>query len=189
MKLRLKKIRLFSKDESGAPSVEFVVLAPILLSMLFWSFELGLFMYRWVMLDRGVDLTVRELMLDNIAEGLSTSEAFQLMKDRICANGLHLQDCQENLHLELNTTTASSGIPSTAVACVDKSPDAIQPVQTAYGGVCPSGAPVGEAQIVYLRACLLAEPVMTSKYALPFPKDSQGFIQLRSSSAFLNEPC
>lgn len=181
-------LRSFMRDEKGVSTIEFVVLAPIFFLMLFWSFELGIFMYRWSLLERGLDKTVRSLMLGDI--DLATSaDPFEDIKDIICLNANNLNSCNDNLHLELNTTTASIGLPTVELQCIDKEDADWDPIKTAHGGNCPDGAPVGETEIVYLRACVLLKPTLTSAYALPFPKDSAGYVQLRSSSAFVNEPC
>lgn len=183
------RLAQFKRCESGAPTIEFVVLAPVVFLIFFWTLELGIFMYRWAMLERGVDMTVRELMVENITADMSNDEAFDLIKQRICDNANTFSGCLNDLHVELNTTSASSGLPNGSVACVDKSDEDAQPKKQAYGGVCPTGAPVGEAEIVYLRACLLVDPMLTGEYALPFPKDPSGYFQLRSNAAYLNEPC
>lgn len=185
--------KTFRKKEDGTASLEFVFLAPIVLGLFFFNFEVGLYMYRWAMLDRGVDMTVREVMIDNIITGETPGDAASIIRDRICDNAMNISGCADNLYVEMNTTTASTGMPAESIKCVNKTDPDLNPVQTAYGGVCPSGAPVGESEIVYLRACLLVEPVLSAGFGpnfniMPFPRED-GYIQLRSNSAFLNEPC
>ena len=49
-------IRRFLKDESGTASIEFLFVFPIVFMVFTASVESSMYMARYVMLDRGVDL-------------------------------------------------------------------------------------------------------------------------------------
>ena len=59
----------FRKDEDGAATVEFVLVAPMFLGLVLATFESGWMMTQSMMLERGLDQTVRELRQDSASQG------------------------------------------------------------------------------------------------------------------------
>ena len=59
----VKRLDAFRRDSAGNATIEFVVLFPFLIYMLFSIAEAGVLMTRTVMLDRGLDIAIRDLRL------------------------------------------------------------------------------------------------------------------------------
>ena len=59
-----RMLKKFRKAEDGNSTVEFVFLFPLFITIMSMSIEVAIYMARHVMLDRGVDIAVRELMPD-----------------------------------------------------------------------------------------------------------------------------
>ncbi|MCP5086259.1 MAG: hypothetical protein GY952_05595 [Rhodobacteraceae bacterium] len=167
-----KKSTGFRKDERGYTSVEFVIVATTFLMAFFWVFETGLIMAKQMMLEQALDRTVRDLRLSS-----SSLYTHDYIKDRICDYALILQDCGDNLVLEADVYDMTTGFPQT-VQCVDKENE-ITPITTWETGQ--------RSEIVYLRACVIIDPMMPNGIAL-FPGASASGIPLFADSAFANEP-
>ena len=54
------RIARFRRDESGNPTVEFVLIFPLYLGLMAMSVELGMVTLRHTLLERGLDMAVRE---------------------------------------------------------------------------------------------------------------------------------
>ena len=60
-----KMLRRFRRDEDGYATVEFAFYTPLSLAFIIATIDLGIVSMRAVLLERAVDLTVRELRLGN----------------------------------------------------------------------------------------------------------------------------
>ncbi|MCP5071792.1 MAG: hypothetical protein GY947_00670 [Rhodobacteraceae bacterium] len=165
------KILRFGRDERGYSSVEFVIVATTFLTGFFWVFETGLIMTKKMMLERAMDMTVREMRLGTLTE---TAE----IKDRICDLALVFKDCDDTLLLQSAIFDPDIGFDQTAV-CIDREdPDAEVGTDPNYGLA---------SETVHLRACVIIDPLMPYGIAL-FPGASAKGIPLYADAAFANEP-
>lgn len=89
-------LRRFRRNEDGGPTVEFVVVFVPFIIIFAAAFEMGMMMTRHVMLERGLDMAIREVRLNTSVE--VDEEALRTM---ICnASGL-IPDCTNQLKLEM----------------------------------------------------------------------------------------
>lgn len=169
-------VRRFARDDSGATTVEFVIVVPVFFMLLFMGIELGLTMTRQVMLDRAVDISVRALRLGQVQD-MSVAQ----LRRNICASTTIIRDCEANMLLELQrVSTTSWNYPSTPPSCINRSEE-IQPVTNVTGG--------GSNDLMILRACLIIDPLFpTSRLGLGLPLDASGGYQMFATSSFVNEP-
>jgi Flp pilus assembly protein TadG len=167
--------RFLRRDTRGAAAIEFALVVPILLAIIFATLEAGWLMVQTIMLDRALDMTVRELRIGSFDD--PTQEK---MRDRICEQAVVLADCRNTLALELIPVVNSSSYPTDAVRCLDRSTE-IEPVLRFNPGQ--------RSQMVFVRACYLVAP-LTPKFALGLllSKDANGDVRLISKSGFINEP-
>lgn len=172
MKNLMKWLRQFRKNEDGYSTVELVICATTFLSGFFWIFESGLIMTKQMMLERSVDIVVRELRLTS-----SPHHTHEYIKQQICERAFLLKDCTKQLNVELDTYDQAVGYTKT-FSCYDKEKD-IAPV-TAW-------QPGQRSEIVYLRACIIIDPMMPNGIAL-FPNVQSTGIPLVADTAFVNEP-
>jgi hypothetical protein len=176
-------IRFFLKDESGVAAIEFLFIFPIIFLVFTASFESSMFMARYVMFDRAVDLTVRQLRLGTLLD-----PSHQVLKQTICRSGMmidSLTDCVNSMKIwmqPINTATFAMAAPPRS--CVDKA----QPINTddppanefAYGT---------ENQIMLLRICMKADPIFpTTAVSVKMPVEPDGSYVMLVTSTFVNEP-
>lgn len=174
---RLPLLRRFVRAEEGSSTVEFVLWVPFMLLFLASMVESAMFMTRWMLLDRALDIAVRELRLATFSP-----PTFPEFRQSIC-DYAKLPECMARLQVELvpvtnGTWTALANSPN----CINRSSD-IEPVNaTTY-------TPGVSNQIMAVRVCALMDP-MYPNVGLGFllPKDANGELQVIAFSAYAQEP-
>lgn len=164
------------RREDGTATVEFVIVFPLFIGILASSIEAGIFMARQVMLERALDLSVRELRL-----GVMEDPTHATLRDRICAQTTVIPECEGSLLLELRAvnTQTWSGLDD-PVTCIDRADDVAPPV---------TFNPGSDNEMMVVRACVIADPLFPfTGLGMALPKDSTGGYRISSVSAFVNEP-
>lgn len=169
----------FRRNDDGAATVEFAILFPLVLAMMLGAIDLGITMVRQVMLDRAVDITVRDVRLGKV--GTNSSDR---MSDLICANSLMLPDCANNIAVEMMPVNTSdfTGLHG-PFPCIDDQQQ-ITPAVTFN-----PGAGGGAQELMLLRICVVAEPFLrvTGLFS-GLDINPDGKLVLTSRSVFVNEP-
>ncbi|MDD7971366.1 TadE/TadG family type IV pilus assembly protein [Roseinatronobacter alkalisoli] len=172
-------LRRFRRNDDGAATVEFVILFPLVLALMLGAIDLGITMVRQVMLDRAVDITVRDVRLGKIGANGSAR-----MSDLICANSMLLPDCIGNISVEMMPVNTSdfTGLDG-PFTCIDSEQE-ITPAVTFNPGM--GGA---AQELMLLRICVVAEPFLrvTGLFS-GLDINPEGQLVLTSRSAFVNEP-
>lgn len=165
------------RDQKGVASLEFVLMIPLVLTIFMSAFEAGLLMTRYIMLERSLDMTMRNLRL-----GQYPSPTPSLIKQEICSRSVVLGNCEANIRIELRpVSTASWNFPTTQAGCVNREPGAIEPATTFNPGQ--------PHEIMLVRVCIAQDTMFpTTGLGLGLPKDSGGAYGLVATSAFVNEP-
>ncbi|MFM2388565.1 MAG: hypothetical protein RLZZ437_120 [Pseudomonadota bacterium] len=141
-----RRLRAFRRQEDGNMTAEFVVVLPMIFGIFMMSFESGLLMMRSVMLERAVDMTMRELRLGMIANPTSAT-----LKTRICGETVIIKDCVSSIRIEmLPVDMAVWNMPTGAPGCVDRT-QAVQPPE-AYN-------PGGQHELMLTRVCVLQKAI------------------------------
>lgn len=150
MILRLATMRQrllhFSQREDGNSSIEFLFFVIPLFLFLLSGIEAGILSTRQVMLERGVDLTVRQIRIGNIKE----PEIDQL-KLTICGYAGIIPDCLDNIQIKMvkmdvrNWSNALNG----PVQCIDRSEEVQAPATFTNGG---------NNELMVLQVCALFDP-------------------------------
>jgi Flp pilus assembly protein TadG len=169
-------VRAAFRDRSGATAIEFAILAPMFLATLFSVFEVGWLATKSNLLDRALDMTVRQMRI-----GSATAPTTQAqMKSMICSYMYLVSNCTSALTVEMTKITTAADFPSASAICLDRG-SGISPVVSFTLG--------GRSDIVYVRACLVSDALMPFfGIALNFHKDSRGGYSIVAASAFMNEP-
>lgn len=164
------------RREDGSVSAEFVIIIPTVLTVALSSFDAGLLATRSAMLERAVDMTMRDLRL-----GLIKSPTHDTLKQIICDRAPIFQDCFNSLMLDLRPIDTTTWSPlSDKTSCIDRSAD-VQPLTTFQTG--------GDDTLMLVRACMIVDPMFpTSGYGLGLSLDASGGFHLVTASAFVNEP-
>lgn len=176
---RLNLIRNLRRDlarEDGNATIEFVLLFPAIMTLFLMSFETGLHMTRGVMLDRGVDIAMRELRL-----GTLDPMTHAQLKTTICDNSVIIPDCEESVLIELRPIDTTTWSPlGTDATCVDRAED-IQPVLDFEAGL--------SNELMLVRVCAVFDPFFpTAQLASQMELDDTGAYALVATSAYVNEP-
>lgn len=177
------KIRRRFGREDGVATVEFVLILPAFLMVFMASFESGLLMTRFIMLERAVDMTVRDLRLGIIefAEDATPQEMHDQVKGIVCDRTVLFSDCAEIMMLELRPVSQTTWEPLGSEAdCVDRAAD-INVVDQFTTGT--------DNEMMLVRACAVFDPTFPGTgIGLRLPLDDTGGYSLVASSAFVNEP-
>ena len=171
----LKCLGAFRRDTSGNATMEFVIVFPALLYMLFTMAEAGVLMTRTAMLTRGLDIAIRDLRL-----GLTPGVTHDDIKESVCDAAFLLGDCDDVLLLELTPLPDIDSFPASGATCVDRTAD-VEPTI--------SFIPGARSEIMFVRACVIVDPVFPGAgLGAMLPADASGGYAIVAKSAFMNEP-
>ncbi|SMY08586.1 TadE/TadG family type IV pilus assembly protein [Flavimaricola marinus] len=136
----------FLRDESGNGTIEFVIFVPFFLMLFLSSFEVGMLMARNVMLDRGLDIAVRQVRLGQMDPVNHTN-----MKTAVCDAAVIIPNCMSELRLEMRPLDPRGwqNIPDTPDCVNAEDPSA--PVRQFVAGQ-PN-------QLMIVRACAIFDPI------------------------------
>lgn len=176
--IRFLKDRLsrFAHDESGNPTVEFVLILPLYMGMMAMSVEMGMITLRYTMLERGLDMAVREVRL-----GTGSAPTHDEIKTLVCTNAALIANCENNLRLEMRPADIRAFTALDAeVDCTDRSEES-RPVR--------AFTPGQQNQLMLLRACIKYDPLFPEGImGSALTKDSSGQAAIVSTTSFVQEP-
>ncbi len=172
-------MRRFRRNEDGSPTLEFVLLFMPFMILPVSGVELGLLMTRHVMLERGIDMAVREVRL-NTNRTVTEHE----LKRMICNVAGVLPNCMTTVRLELQpfnlrVPNGANPIPREA-SCTDLSKPFELPRNFVAGQI---------NEMMIVRACGKFVPLLP-EFGLGYflSRMDEGYYRLVSTSAFVMEP-
>lgn len=168
--------RRFARGEEGSMLVPFALWMPVFTMLIVSSIELGTVTVRHTVLERSLDMAVRDLRI-----GSSTVTTHDALKADICERAAILPGCLEALQLEMIplNMVAWTDPPATA-DCVDISEE-FTPQRSFVNG--------GGGAVMLLRACYKFRPVTPiSSFNASVAKDADGYTGIVSTAAFVTEP-
>jgi hypothetical protein len=177
-KLISNRFRLFRRDENGAAlMLEFVIFVPLLFTSFLMAVEMSVYTMRSMMLDRGTDIAVRAIRLNTGTPQIT----HDWVKQTICNNSGWLEECNEQLKLEMVTVNPRD------FHMLDQTPDCVDVTQNPDP---VRGFALGQQhEMMIMRACVRFKPVFpTSGLGRAFEKDSEGRAKMISITAFVQEP-
>lgn len=170
----------FARDEGGSATIEFTLFVPTFLFLFMSSFESGMLLVRQVMLDRAVDLTVRDVRLGNF-DTVDPEDMFEALKAAMCDTATQMNDCERELKLEMQPVDPRAWSMIDAEAdCVDREDDDSIPFSNFVPGV--------QNQLMIIRACALFDPFFPTLGLGAMLAEPAGYYALVSSSAYVIEP-
>jgi hypothetical protein len=180
-------LKAFLGDDRGTATIEFVLLVPLVLTVFFASFESSFFMIKSVMLERSVDIVVRDIRLGKL-DGLNHNS----LKKRFCetsalGGGTSCIDKMRIWMQPINTADFKMVLPQRY--CMDKSAK-IDPLIDPPAAEFAYGV---DNDIMLLHICLLEEPLFPTTIvgATLVAENGNGDDQLYGivvNSVFVNEP-
>lgn len=166
----------FCKKEDGSSTFEFLLVLPVAFLFAGATYETGFIGLRDMMLERAVDVTVRDVRV-----GIISNPTHQNLKERICEEAMIIPDCLNQVKLEMVRKDIRTYV------AMDDQPDCVDRAAT--------GAPLlnftngGNNELMILRACSLFDPVLpTARIGATVPKQSEGAYALVATSSFVLEP-
>ena len=171
--------RRFRSEEEGNATIEFIMAVPLLLVLFCSAFETGMLMVRQLMLERGLEMTVRAVRLQTAAK----YDVDQLRK-MVCDGAAVVPDCLQNVRIEMRRIDPNVGWggqrPPNNADCRDRNDPASPPEDFANGG---------EHELMMLRVCALYDPFFPAigiGKKLDYARDDK--YALVSINAFVMEP-
>lgn len=178
------RVRQFARDEQGTATLEFCIAFPVVMFLFVLGIESGLYMMRNVMLERAVDIVVRELRLDKIPRDGSDNVPVDAVKELICDNTIMIPGCKKTILINLQgVDMVNWTFPPQATVTCKNNPDNIKPAVDYLSN------PTSSHQVMLMRVCVEANPVWGAAGMMAgMKKSSNGTYWLTSISAFVNEP-
>ncbi|MEO9825667.1 MAG: TadE family protein [Paracoccaceae bacterium] len=183
--MRMSKwFKSFRKDQDGSSTIEFVLLFPTFMAIFFLGFESGYYMLRGVMLERGVDVAVRDVRI-----GGGNIPDLATIKTDICDVALILgsdNECEDSLQVVIRPVAPVPGGVAdlgTDIDCIDKTVDIND---AANDTIYDTGS---GNQLMLVVVCSLEIPMFpTTGIGAGMRYDTQGNLALVSTAMFVNEP-
>ena len=174
-------LRRLARREDGTATVEFVILFPAFVLVLVNAIEASVLMTRAGLLDRGLDMAVRELRL-----GTEDPPGFEAFRTMVCDRAALITGCQEGLQIELRRVgTTSWDLLEDEALCRDRREE-IEPLVEDDPAHYATGA---ASELMMVRACLVVDPLVPNLgLGAILPTDPSGGYRLISVSAFVQEP-
>lgn len=173
-------------DCRGAKTVEFVaVFLPIVLIVMM-IVDLGLFMGRTFMLNRGADIALRQVRLGVLPLGTEQlgedgPVLVELpLKRLICEEAFLLSDCIRSIQIEMRRLDDVTNFGGGSVRCANRT-QPISPVTTYDQGA--------SSEVMFVRVCYVANPIFAfNGFLAHLPPEVGGGYAIVYESAFVNEP-
>ncbi|EBA12940.1 TadE/TadG family type IV pilus assembly protein [Roseobacter sp. CCS2] len=148
-------LQRFLKDQSGTSSIEIVLVFPVFFGFFLMTYEAGILSSRQVMLERGLDITVRKVRVGAIDKADQDELRTELRKS-ICDNAGILPDCETQLEVEMiqRDPRAVWNPISTDIQCVDRG-DINAPSTSSLANTANN-------ELLFLRACIRIDPFLAS---------------------------
>lgn len=170
----------FCRDENGNMTIEFVIMVPLIFTIFMTAMELGIYSYRQMWLDRGLDIAMREVRLNT--QNLPTHDE---MKQTICNNAPFVPDCFDSVKIEMTPTDPRS------FTALDVFPDCVDRTQPISSQDDPNYLTGNEHDLMLVRACVKFSPIFPLTglgFAMVQSGDDAGQSIMTAMSAFVQEP-
>lgn len=164
------------RREAGASSVEFVIIFPFFFFIFLLAFEASVLLIRQVMLERGLDLAVREIRLDS-----ASAVGIGQLTEGICDRAAILPDCLERMVVELRVIDPTNwAVPSVAAPCTTLTRSVVPPTRFDVNRA---------SEMVIVRACYAVDPVFPgAPLGARLVDDRDGALRMVAASVFVVEP-
>ncbi|MCF2905446.1 pilus assembly protein [Octadecabacter sp. CECT 8868] len=177
-------LRGFRRGEDGGPTIEFCIMFIPFMVLTISAFELGLLTTRHVMLERGLDMAIREVRL-NTGNHIDEDD----LKVMVCNAAGLIPECTERMRLEMVTVDlrVTNGVGAGKVDPVPECVDSSDPFARPIG--FDNGLP---NQMMIVRACARAAPMFPDSalgwFLSRMNDNDPGYYRLVATSAFVMEP-
>lgn len=170
-----RRLRGFARGERGGGGIELVLVLPIAMAVFMAAMESALYMTRSIMLERAVDMTVRELRLGGYA-----APNVELLKDEICARASIIPQCRPDIRIEMRAvSTTTWNFPNESIRCIDRDENIIIPDEAVPGQ---------QNELMLIRVCIRQDAMFPGTGVGDDISNTHGRYKIVAVSAFVNEP-
>ena len=169
-------------DKKGSAAIEFAIVGPVFLAMMFSIFEIGWHYYVSSIVDASVTNAARLIRTGQVQEATSDADLqYDLIYDEICDVLQHFGTCSETLTVEVETFSsfADLGADTSAATCADASSTDLDAIPFSPGG---------ELEIVRIRICYIYSTINPAIGLNLSESTRDGQRALVSTMIFRNEP-
>ncbi|WP_439104218.1 TadE/TadG family type IV pilus assembly protein [Celeribacter marinus] len=167
--------RRFWQREDGTSTIEFVVIFPAFAMMMMGGYEIGYYTVSHTMMDRGLDLAMRDVRLGKLSPVTANT-----LKHSVCEYAKYVANCEAKLHIAMEPVDAVGFVAPPTAACLDKTTNAA-PNTTFEDG--------DENELMLVRACINVEPIFpTTWIGGALQPSPTGDLVMSTTAAFVNEP-
>ncbi|KQI69425.1 hypothetical protein AN189_03125 [Loktanella sp. 3ANDIMAR09] len=171
----IRKVMERLRPEDGSASVPFLIVAPAFFFIFVNAFEIQVHSVRQVMVDRALDLAVRDVRV-----GYLKKPTHDDLTARICYYSKVIENCERDIRLEMIKVDPRNWVtPAASAPCRDREEE-----ETDF--------PIGSLEnndLMILRVCVLFDP--TFNYAgvgRKVVEPGQEYYALRAASSYVVEP-
>ncbi|WP_235851883.1 TadE/TadG family type IV pilus assembly protein [Litorivita pollutaquae] len=171
-----KRLGGFRRREDGTATLEFAIMFPMFVFMLLSGVEIGMINFRHSLLERGLDMAVRDLRI-----GPTFAPSHGELKESVCTYAGFLPNCTNSLKLEMVQVDMRNytSMPGDS-DCTDKA-DEVSPVRNFKAG--------GANTTMVLRACFKFDPVFPlSGLGKDLATQDGGQAAMIATTAYVQEP-
>lgn len=178
---RLRRRLGFAADKRGSTAVEFAIVAPLFLMMMFSTFEVGWFFFANSVVDAAVGDAARLIKTGQVQRwGGDNQDKLDTLYDDICNVVKAFGGCDNKLTIEVKnfTSFAALAADTTAATCADAPPDEVAAIPFEPGG---------ELTIVRIRICYIYK-TLNPAIGINMSEPGTNKRRLISTMIFRNEP-
>jgi hypothetical protein len=172
----IRRLRRFRRDEDGTVTIEFVIWFSVVFMLLASSIEIAYMNLRHAMMERAVDVVVRDIRL-----GTGSPPDYETVRQRICDTAEVIDNCTGNVTLEMIQVDPRTMTGFSETADCRNQVEEPRPVRNFQAGM--------DNDLMLMRACLAFKPVFpTTGLGGKLHRDAEGYAWLVVKSAFVQEP-
>ena len=180
-RMRRRSLPGLAADKRGSTAVEFAIVAPIFLMMMFSSFEVGWFYFANSAVDAAVGDAARLIKTGQVQRwGGDNDDKLDALYNDICDVVQAFGGCDNKLTIEVKTFNSFAALASdnTPPTCADAPPDQVDAIPFVPGG---------ELAIVRVRVCYIYNTINPA-IGMNLSEPGTNHRRLISTMIFRNEP-
>ena len=136
----------FRRDQRGVTALEFALLSPVIIAMMFSFYDVGIVMVRSSLLSQAVDKSMRDVRLTGKVP-LDTFIA------NVCDRAMILTDCERQLVVDMVPVgNRAVNLPASSAPCKDPNISDMRPLMRYQPSV--------QGQILFVRVCATSAPLV-----------------------------
>ena len=183
-------LRAAHRDENGATALEFALIAPVFLALLFSFYDVGVLMLRDAMLSHAVERNIRDLRiygsLQTTGSGSGGGLPIDEFIDATCRIAFLVGSCRDELVVDLTKAgRRGENLPTDATPCKQPGQPVLRPKMQFNR--------VQQGQIMFMRVCATSKPLVKANFlGYNFAKllangEQDGQARIIVSTAFMAE--